>query len=247
MSALIATVIDASISALAGLMALLYGFRYLGPKPGANPRYEMHYRKWVRHLKWLGPLLVVFAGIQIVIAAFESRGSDTAVSYKAELRRKVDNAISEKGIVAQQDRVLESADGFRILIPRGYTYSKPPNTPFSLVAMYRADTIATPAITVMVVSSNANKEDFLRELKTLLQKQNSTTAFGEAVVLGNDATAVTRVSVTSVREQTVVVRSNLLIASRNGKHYVANIGTTQELYGAHAAELEKVIGSFRLQ
>jgi hypothetical protein len=247
MNPIVATVIDASISALAGVMALLYGFRYLGPRPGANPRYEMHYRKWVRHLKWLGPLLVVFAGIQIVIAAFDSRGSDNSASYKAELRRKVDNAISETGIVAQQDHVLESTDGFRILVPRGYTYSKPPNTPFSLVAVYRADTIATPAITVMVVSSKANTEDFLREFKTLLQKQNSTTTFGDAVVLGRDAAAPTRVTVTSVREHDVVVRSNLLIASRNGKHYVANIGTTQELYGAHAAELEKVVASFRLQ
>jgi len=247
MSATVATVIDASISAVVGLIVLLYGFRYLGPKPGANPRYEMHYRKWVRHFRWLGPLLVVFAGIQILIATFENRGPDTSASYKAELRRKVDSAISEKGIVAQQDLVLESSDGFRILIPRGYTYSKPPNTPFSLVAIYGADTVATPAISVTVVSSRTNTEDFLREFKGLLQKQNSTTAFGDAVVLGNDGTAVTRVGVTSIREHNVVVRSNLLIASRNGKHYVANIGTTQELYGSHAVELEKVVASFRLQ
>jgi hypothetical protein len=68
MSTFLAAMIDFSISVLGGVVALLLGYRVLGPQPGANPKYDAFYLKWAKHLKWLGPLIIAFALVQIVIA-----------------------------------------------------------------------------------------------------------------------------------------------------------------------------------
>ena len=65
---LLAAIIDHSFSILFGLLVSLLGFRVLGPKPGANQKYDVFYGQWGKHLKWLGPLMVVFGVIQITIA-----------------------------------------------------------------------------------------------------------------------------------------------------------------------------------
>ena len=70
MTPFLATVIDHSISVLGGVLALLVGYRVLGPKAGADPKYDAFYLKWARHLKWLGPVIIVFALVQIAVAVF---------------------------------------------------------------------------------------------------------------------------------------------------------------------------------
>jgi len=70
MTAFLATVIDHSISVLGGILALLFGYRVLGPKAGVDPKYDAFYLKWGKHLKWLGPVVIAFALVQIVIAAY---------------------------------------------------------------------------------------------------------------------------------------------------------------------------------
>lgn len=70
MSTLLATVIDHSISVLGGILALLVGYRVLGPKAGVDPKYDAFYLKWGKHLKWLGPVVIAFALVQIAIAVY---------------------------------------------------------------------------------------------------------------------------------------------------------------------------------
>jgi hypothetical protein len=65
---MLATIIDHCISILGGILAMLVGYRVLGPKPNANPKYEVFYAKWAKHLKWLGPVIIGLALVQIAIA-----------------------------------------------------------------------------------------------------------------------------------------------------------------------------------
>ena len=68
MSTFLAAMIDFSISVWGGIVALLLGYRVLGPKLGTNPKYDAFYLKWAKHLKWLGPMIIAFALVQIAIA-----------------------------------------------------------------------------------------------------------------------------------------------------------------------------------
>ena len=67
---MLAITIDYSISFLGGILAILLGFRVLGPKPNINPKYDAWHNKWGKHLKWAGPLMITFSLIQIALSVF---------------------------------------------------------------------------------------------------------------------------------------------------------------------------------
>jgi len=61
----IARILYSLIMPLVGVLFTLYGFQVLGNKE--HPRYEEWYGKWGRHLKWLGPLLIVIGLILFAV------------------------------------------------------------------------------------------------------------------------------------------------------------------------------------
>jgi hypothetical protein len=67
---LIADIIDHAISIVGGAMALLIGYRLIGPKPGINPKFDAFHGKWGKHLKWLGPVVILFAFLQMGLAIY---------------------------------------------------------------------------------------------------------------------------------------------------------------------------------
>jgi|GEM_PF-1297522 hypothetical protein len=69
---LIAVIIDNLITILGGAVAMLIGFRIFGPKPTTNPKFDAFYNSYGKHLKWLGPVLIVFALINIGIYFYEN-------------------------------------------------------------------------------------------------------------------------------------------------------------------------------
>lgn len=62
--------IDYSISILGSIFAILLGFRVFGPEPGSNAKYDAWHNKWGKHLKWAGPVVILFSLIQIVFSMF---------------------------------------------------------------------------------------------------------------------------------------------------------------------------------
>jgi hypothetical protein len=52
---------EAAIPFLGGFYITLVGFRVLGKKPGENPRYDTHMKKWGRWLRIGGPVLMVLS------------------------------------------------------------------------------------------------------------------------------------------------------------------------------------------
>ena len=69
---LIAVIIDNSITIVGGIVAMLIGFRIFGPKPTINPKFDAIYNSYGKPLKWLGPVLIVFAFINICIYFYEN-------------------------------------------------------------------------------------------------------------------------------------------------------------------------------
>jgi len=67
---LIATLIDLFLTIFGGILASLIGFRVVGPKPGSNEKFDSMYSKWLKHLKWLGPLWVVISLSQLALDVF---------------------------------------------------------------------------------------------------------------------------------------------------------------------------------
>lgn len=242
-----ASLIDHLISMAAGITSALLGFRLLGPKPGMNAKYDALYGKWIRHLKWLGPVTILISGVQIAMTANEARAAGTDDSYKRELRKSVETSISENGTIAERDRVFESNDGFRILIPAGFTYSKPPNTNIGLVAIYKPDTVSTPAVIVAIETAKTSLDDFSSQVKqSLLAKKDKTYKFAVPTMIQNGNTRVQRTNFTAVRNDGQVIIGSMLLAAKGQKYFLVNVATTEAIYKKRKGELERVIVSFGL-
>lgn len=248
MTLILVSLIDHLIAIVVGITSTLLGFRMLGPKPGRNGRYDALYGKWIKHLKWLGPVAIAIAGIQIVMTTIEARAPVIDDSYKGELRKTVETSISENGTLAERDLVFESSHGFRILIPAGFTYSRPPNTDIGLVAIYKPDTVSTSAVFVAIVPARATLEDFSSQVtQSLLAKKDKTYTFAEPTVIQNGNTRVQRINFTAVRTDGQVDMGSMLFATNGQKYFLVNVGATETTYKERKGELEKVITSFGLR
>lgn len=55
---LIAMIVDNLISIVSGIIAILLGFRVIGPQAGTSPQFDAFYKNWGKPLKWLGALII---------------------------------------------------------------------------------------------------------------------------------------------------------------------------------------------
>ena len=67
---LTAIIIDNAFPIFSGVIALLVGYRLIGPKPRDNPKFDMFHSKWAKHLKWLGPIIIVFAFLKMGLSIY---------------------------------------------------------------------------------------------------------------------------------------------------------------------------------
>jgi hypothetical protein len=67
----IAAIVDAGIPFLGGLICTLYGFRVIGKKPGEDRAYDERFQKYLKHLRWLGPVLVAWSLIRLTMGLYE--------------------------------------------------------------------------------------------------------------------------------------------------------------------------------
>jgi len=61
--------IDAAIPFLGGVIALLIGFRILGKKPGADPKYDEWHAPFGNVLKVAGVVLIVVAFVYLALGS----------------------------------------------------------------------------------------------------------------------------------------------------------------------------------
>jgi hypothetical protein len=69
-SQLIARLADLAIMIISGIVALLMGLRVIGPKPRQSESYDIHYGKWIRHFRWMGPLIIAASIFGFVVKTF---------------------------------------------------------------------------------------------------------------------------------------------------------------------------------
>jgi hypothetical protein len=62
-----ASLVNAAIPFFVGVYCLLVGFRIVGSKPGANPKYDQWHERFGVFLKIAGPVLMVLAVIYLAI------------------------------------------------------------------------------------------------------------------------------------------------------------------------------------
>jgi hypothetical protein len=239
----IASLIDSSLSIVVGIVVTLIGFRLLGPKPGINGKFEALHAKWLKHLKWLGPLMIVFASAQLITSAFTGGLAADGEDWKKRTIQAVQVNLSADGKLAEQEQVIATPEGFSVLIPKGYTYSKPLGTPLSLAAAYDAHGAATPAFAVSVMKLEGGLDRVVDSTKAGMVAKNKTTRFSETQVIEKGGFKLYRTAASS-QQFGLPVKGGMLFFENEGKAFMLVYGTREELFDANAPIFEKIIRSF---
>src|SRR5262245_27482719 len=160
---MLSSILDHAISILTGVALTLVGFRIIGPQWDKSPKYERFYSTWIKHLRWLGPLVILIFVVHLGFATLEQNGSATGESSKAELRANVEKSLATDAKWAESDFSLESEDGFSILIPAGYTYSTP-SKQIALIAICKSGDDTSAVILVSVEPSALGTEAYIDQV-----------------------------------------------------------------------------------
>jgi len=238
-----ATFIDIAIRISGGILATLIGFRYLGPKPGENERFDSLHKRWLRHLKWLGPLSILIFGLSAIAT---SVGGSYVANSGASTARKVEamqNAVSNEGKLAERDTFIDSPEGFRILVPNGYTYSKPLGSSISLLALFDAKGEAMPVLSVFVTKLDGQLDGAFETVKSSMISRNSTTNFSETTVSHAKQSQMLRVNFVS-RENGVDIKGGMAFFANQGRLFGLTYGARVERFGMNEALFERVVASF---
>jgi len=63
----VGSVVNAAIPFLVGVYCLLVGFRWVGAKPGANPKYDQWHARFGMFFKIAGPVLMALGVFYLII------------------------------------------------------------------------------------------------------------------------------------------------------------------------------------
>ncbi len=240
---LIATLVDQSLSIIGGVLATLIGFRFFGPKPSANEKFDSMHGKWLKHFRWLGPLLIAVACLKLVLSQFAGNVTAETTVSKKKMLQVIQENLSAEGKTAQHDQLIQSPDGFKVLIPEGFTYSKPPETPLSLAAAYDIQGAATPTFSVTILNLDSRLDQFVENTKTTLIARNNTTKFSTTQATDRGQVKLFHTSMASQRNG-VNVKGGMLFFENGGKAFILTYGTHEGLFNASEPVFEKITSSF---
>jgi hypothetical protein len=240
----IANLVDLAIPMAAGVYGTLLGLRVVGPKPGSNEKFDAMHAKWIKHFKWLGPLLIMMT---ILLATSRTStghaAAAAAASYKTQVLNAVGESLSAQGKLAQQDQVLVLSDGFKVLVPQGFTYSKPQGTPYSMFAIYDADGAATPGFFVQVVKNEGVATEVFDIVKTKMMEKNGATKFSKTLAVDRTNYKLYRADMFT-QQNGNPVKGGMLFFESDGKLFTMTYGTREDLFDKNAAMFEKIVQSF---
>lgn len=238
---LIANLVDLAIPMAAGVYGTLLGLRTVGPKLGSNEKFDAMHAKWIKHFKWLGPALIV---ISVLVAAFHANAATAdAAQDKSQLLKAVTESLSAQGKLAQQDQVVAVADGFKVLVPKDFTYSKPQGTPYSMFAIFDAKGVSTPGFFIQVVKNGGVATEVFEEVKARMIEKNSATIFSKTQ-LREKANYKLYVATMSTKQNGNSVKGGMAFFENQGRIFIMTYGTSEDLFDKNAALLEKIIQSF---
>lgn len=240
---MITTYIDATVRVFGGVFATLIGFRLLGPNPGSNEKFDELHRKWLCHLKWLGPFIVVASLTGLLLFSRDSNSTSRYEESKQKQVLEIQDSVSSEGKLAGRDQIISSQDGFKVLVPQGYTSSKPSGTSFSMVAAYDAKGEATPVFSVAVLTLDDRLDRTVEKMKAILISRNPTYKFTETKQAKLGLVNGYRVFLTS-EQNGIEIRGGAAFFASERKLFMLIYGTRIELYDKNDPIFERVISSF---
>ena len=225
----------------AGVIAILIGRRVIGPKPGISEKYDAFHGKWGKRFRWLGPFIIVFTLFKFGTSMLTDNMSWTMFQKKGQ--QDIQASLANNGKLASRDMLVTSQEGFMIMVPAGYTYTKQPNKAIALFAIAGSNGTDNQVIGVSVSPADGSLEHDIENVKSVLAGKNPSYRFSETQTMEARIHKFYRIYITLQRDG-VNMKGGMVFFEREGKVYSLTYSARETTFDANADTFERVARSF---
>jgi len=170
------------------------------------------------------------------------KGVHEKLTQRVPSTTELADSLSNSGTVASDDFLYKSPDGYQILIPKGLTYTGSKGV-VSLLAMDRNSPKTSLTLVVMKKSSMQPVDSLVKEIIQAGAKANPPKTY---VFEENGKNTDQRRGYIEDSNNGVLIKTTLLLAQHGTSIYRVAISTTKDNFEREQAEIEKVLGSFKV-
>ena len=190
------------------------------------------------HKKWW-----VLLGVFILLALAGNEAYKGVHQYTAQrIPFELENSLSSSGSIASDELLFKSPDGYQILIPKGLTYTGSKGI-VSLMAMNRDSQKPFFTLVVMKQSSIQSVDSLVKELILTGAKANPPKTY---VFEENGKNTDQRRGYIEGSKQWGFDKNGVIISTAWKSIYRVAISTPKDNFEREQAEIEKVLGSFKV-
>ncbi len=225
MKAYLPTFLYAAVYLVIAAGFLLYYFNKRQPK--------FHKKRWV--------ILVVL--IFLALASRETyKGIHLKMAQRIPTINELANSLSSSGSIASDEVLYKSPDGYQIVIPKGLTYTRSEGV-VSLIAMNKNSPKTSLTLVVLKQPSTQPVDSLVKELIAIGAKANPPKTY---VFEENGKNSDQRRGYIEGSSNGVLIKTALLLAQHGKSIYRVAISTPKDNFDREQAEIEKVLGSFKV-
>ncbi len=202
--------------------------------------YYFNKRQLRLHRKWWVLLVVL---IFLALAGSETyKGFHQISAQRIPSNNELANALSN-GSIASDELLFKSPDGYQILIPKGLTYASSSSV-VSLIATNRnSDQKTSFTIVVMKQALVKDVDSLVKDLIQIGAKADPPKTY---VFEGKGKNTDQRRGYLETSKNGVLMRTDLLLVQQEKSMYRVAISIPKDNFEREQAEIEKVLGSFKV-
>ena len=167
------------------------------------------------------------------------KGFNAYLNQKIPTQAEVENSISQKGIVTLKDFIFSSTDGYRVLIPAGFTYSEPGGV-ISIIAIRDLNQETSAVLIVMKITESKNLDQLIDDILKL--EPNGKTYFFDKEQKGKDL----RKGIVEVQKDGVFVKGAIALIKKGSSIYQVMLSTKVGNFEQIERLFERILSSFEV-
>jgi len=162
------------------------------------------------------------------------------VTSQIPSRASVEKAIQNSGQIVSEDFIFSSGDGYKILIPAGYTYISSQAGGLSLTA-----TKDHSAFLVFKTQDSASPDRIMDNVLIAMRKRNSTFRLDDRRKIRINESEAVRIDC-SVTRNNVPAKLILVLCQKGSTIFQLTFSCPRELFAELKAEYENILTSFKI-
>ncbi|MEI8164718.1 MAG: hypothetical protein WCI19_16410, partial [Betaproteobacteria bacterium] len=164
----------------------------------------------------MGPFIIFFTLFKFGASIVTDNMSWTM--FQQQGQQDLQASLASNGKLASRDTMVTAQEGFMIMVPAGYTYTKQPSKAIALFAIAGSNGMDNQVIGVSVSPADGSLEHDIENVKSVLAGKNPTYRFSEIQTMEARIRKFYRINITLQRDG-VNMKGGMVFFEKEGKFY----------------------------